>query len=129
MKHSTFRFSVILAVLAMFTFNAFATEESEAKWDDFSKNLVKALTSENNGIQKSAMQMVIKHGDKVDVNDAAYDVLYVFRTDENQKVRQLALSTLAKINNDQVNYLLERQIKFEADPVIRKQLEAISATK
>ncbi len=129
MKHSTFRFSVILAVLAMFTFNAFATEESEEKWDDFSKNLVKALTSENNGIQKSAMQMVIKHGDKVDVNDAAYDVLYVFRTDENQKVRQLALSTLAKINNDQVNYLLERQIKFEADPVIRKQLEAISATK
>lgn len=129
MKHSTFRFSVILAVLAMFTFNAFATEESEAKWDDFSKNLVKALTSENNGIQKSAMQMVIKHGDKVDVNDAAYDVLYVFRTDENQKVRQLALSTLAKINNDQVNYLLKRQIKFEANPVIRKQLEAISASK
>lgn len=129
MKHSTFRFSVILAVLAMFTFNAFATEESEAKWDDFSKNLVKALSSENNGIQNSAMQMVIKHGDKVDVNDAAYDVLYVFRTDENQKVRQLALSTLAKIDNDQVNYLLERQIKFEADPVIRKQLEAISASK
>lgn len=100
----------------------YASEQS-ANWDAFSKNLVRALTSSNEGLQQSAMGLVIKHGSRVDVKDAVYEVLHVFRTHENAKVRLLALVTLSKIDHTRTNYLLKRQIAFEADPVVKRQIQ------
>ena len=69
------------------------------------------------------MGLVIKHGPRVDVKDAVYEILHVFRTHENAKVRLLALVALSKIDHARTNYLLKRQIAFEADPIVKRQIQ------
>jgi superfamily II DNA helicase RecQ len=124
------RFSTSLAAtllcLLFLSFNTLMAEEpDQVDWDKFSKNLVKSLKSSNQGVQLSAMQLVIRYGDKVDVGSARHDVMRVFRSHKNQKVRQLALVTLYTINNKWSMGYLEMHYRFEEDPVIKKHLAAI----
>jgi len=102
-----------------------ADEPAEVNWDKFSDGLVMALQSDNIGVKLSAMQMVIKYGDKVDVVKARYDVMDTFLYSKNRKERQLALIALYKINNVLDMGLLERQYQFEEDPVIKNQIAAV----
>jgi hypothetical protein len=100
---------------------------SDVEWAQFSKNIVKALKSDSPGLQKSAMQMVIKYGDKLDVGDAVFDVMRVFRNEKNRGERRLALAALLNMNSDWATDFLKRQSEYEKDPVIKKQLESIGS--
>jgi hypothetical protein len=115
-------FTVVVAV-AMMLSNAYASDE----WDSFSDNLVQALQSDNDGLKASAMQMIIKHGDKVYVNDAAIEVYRVFVNHENVKMRQLALNALYKMQNQWFFDRISEEINDEVNPLIRHQLLAIAA--
>ena len=124
------RFSISLAAtllcLVFLSFNTLmAVEPDQVDWDKFSKNLVKSLKSSNQGVQLSAMQLVIRYSDKVDVGSARHDVMRVFRSHKNQKVRQLAMVTLYTINNRWDMGYLEMHYRFEEDPVIKKHLASI----
>ena len=117
-----------LMLAAFLTQSAFA--EDNVNWKVFSKNLVKGLQSENTGIQMSSMQLVIEHGDKVDVKDALLEIWHIFRTHNNPKVRQLALTTLTKMKSNLAMEYVKRQVEFENDPAVKKQIQHIvSATK
>lgn len=98
------------------------TFANDTNWKSFSKNIVIALQSENPGLQQSAMQMVIKYGDRLNVKDAVFDVMRVFRNHPNTRVRRLALITLTKMNSNWANYFLTRQIRFEKVASIKRQL-------
>ncbi len=112
--------------LAVFlTQSAFA--ENAVNWKAFSKNLVKGLQSENAGIQMSSMQLVIEHGDNenVDVKGALLEVWHIFRTHNNSRVRQLALTTLTKMRSNLAMAYVKRQVEFETDPAVKKQIQHI----
>lgn len=94
---------------------------AKTNWDAFSKNLVKAIASDNEGLQLSAMGMIIRYSDSLDVDDAVFDIVRIFRNHKNPRVRRLALVTLHKIQNDWSMYFLQRNRKFETDPAILKQ--------
>jgi len=117
--------AMIIAVVFLSLHVVLAEEPTEIDWDKFSKSLVKALQSNNEGVQLSAMQLVIKYGDKVDVSAARYRVMDIFMKHKDQKVRQLALVTSYVIHNPFDLGLLERQLKFEEDAVIARQIAAI----
>ena len=126
MRQSFFKFTVLaLATVFLSLSTVLADEPADVKWDQFSEGLVQALQSENTGLQLSAMQMVIRYGDKVDVKAARYDVMDTFLYSKDRRVRQLALVALSKINNTFDMGLLERQIGFENDPVIKNQIAAV----
>lgn len=126
MRRTSLKVLVLVVTVLFFSLNlAYAKPRGEVDWAKFSKSLVKSLQSENEGVRLSAMQLVIKYGDKVNVTAARYEVMDTFLKHENQKVRQLALVTLYKINNVFDMGLLERQLKFEEDPVIQNQIAAI----
>jgi len=119
-------FLMIAGIMLLASFSlGFAGESTEFDWNKFSDNLVKSLKSDNEGVRLSAMQLIIRYGDKVDVTDARYEVMDIFMKHENQKVRQLALATLYTINNGLDMGLLERQLAFEEDEVIKKHLAAV----
>ena len=101
---------------------AFAGESAETDWNAFSKNLVKSLKSENEGIRLSAMQQVITYADKVNVDDAVFDIVKVYRSHEDVKVRQLALTALHKTNNAWAMDFLKRNLEFEKSPVLKTQI-------
>ena len=120
------KMTVILTVLMSFLFigNLPAVEQS-VDWDAFSLNLVQALKSNSEGLQLSAMQLVVKHGDKVWVNDAAYEIYQVFRYHKNNRIRQLALVTLYKMDNAWFKDVLKEDVKTETSPIIKHQMIAI----
>jgi len=126
MRHSIFKLAALAVAIVFLSLNVtLADHPANVDWDKFSNSLVKSLKSDNEGVRLSAMQLVIKYGDKVNVSSARYEVMDTFMNHDNQKVRQMALVTLYKINNVFDMGLLERQYKFEEDPVIQNQLAAI----
>jgi hypothetical protein len=116
-------FIICVFVLLFFTSSPFA--QTEEQWFSFSVNLIEALKSNNEGLQTSAMQLVIKHADKVWVHEAAYDIYQIFCNHENPRVRQLALVTLYKIQNRWALECLCKDVKKETNPIIKHQMLAI----
>ncbi|RMI17089.1 MAG: hypothetical protein D6681_03750 [Calditrichaeota bacterium] len=111
-----------LLVVASLTLPLSMVSANEANWKAFSKNLVVALQSDNPGLQQSAMQLVIEHGDRVDVKAAVFHVMRVFRHHPDRQVRLLALAALTRMNSSWASGFLKRHIQFEGDPVIRDRL-------
>lgn len=119
---------LLVLVIAVVLFSGLQTvNASDVEWAKFSKNIVKALKSDSPGLQKSAMQMVIKYGDKLDVGDAVFDVMRVFRNEKDRGERRLALAALVNMNNEWAMDFLKRQGEFEKDPVIKNQLASLES--
>ena len=116
----------IIAMFSLFTLvlfaAAFAGTNENTDWDAFSDNLVKGLKSDNEGVRLSAMQQVITYADKVNVDDAVFDIVEVYRSHNDIKVRQLALTTLHKTNNAWAMDFLKRNLEFEKSPVLKAQI-------
>jgi hypothetical protein len=102
----------------------FAQEEL-VDWESYSDNLVKFLRSDEDSLKILAMQRIIFHADKVNVNQEVYTIYNIYRSHKNEKVRQMALVTLYKINNVWVLKNLIDDYYKEPNPVIRGQIEAI----
>jgi hypothetical protein len=96
--------------------------ENITDWKTFSKNLVHALNTENEGLQLSAMQKIIFYGDKLNVNDAVFKVMSFFRDDKNENVRMLALMTLRSMHSNWAMDFLKRAVQFEENPRIKRQI-------
>ena len=115
---------VPLFVFAAFLFistNSFALDKN-TDWKAFSKNLVKALETSNDGLQQSAMQQIIKYADNLNVKEGVNELLSVFRDHEDTQVRRLALAAIHKTKSIRAKGFLERAIDFESSPVIKKQM-------
>ena len=98
---------------------------ANTNWELFSKNLVKALNSDNLGLKVSAMQKVIKYKEKVDVEDAALEIVRLYRRHKDERVRQLALVTLHSMQNDWALGIVKRDYNFENNSKIKRLMAAI----
>jgi len=105
--------------------NTLSYAQTDDQWRAFSDNLINALKSGNEGLQISAMQLVVTHADNVWVHDAVYDIYQIFCNNENPRVRQLALVTLYRIQNNWVLQCLCKDVKKETNPTIKHQMLAI----
>lgn len=102
-----------------------AESERTVDWEAFSLNLVKAIKSGHPGLQNSAMQQIIRYGDKLNVEDAAWNISRIFRYDDNPQVRRLAMLALHAINTDKCVGYLCQNAKYEDNPQIKKQCRFI----
>jgi len=121
------RLSLILIILMVsIPLLAFSgeVEANQIDWNAFGKNLVKAIASGNEGLQRSAMRLIIHHADKVDVGQAVFDLVQIYRNNKDEKVRQLAIVTLYKIQNRWAMGFLKRDLKFQESPLLQKQILA-----
>ena len=141
------RFTTLLTVAVLFaTFatSAFANNDDEAKaraaleqaetaavsaaqWEAFSDNLVKALKSEHEGLRLSAMQRVIRYGDQVNVDDAVFDVVRLYRDHDNDQVRRMAVVALGEMQNAWAMDLLTRSERYEKSPAVRHTIQSVLA--
>lgn len=115
---------VVILMLALQT-----AQSSDLNWNAFSKNLVKALKSGNTGLQQSAMQKVVLYGSQLNVKEAEFDVMRIFRSDQNQGIRLLALMALVHMDSNWAIGFLKTQIEFEEDPFIKRQLTLMTSDK
>jgi hypothetical protein len=94
-------------------------------WEAFSTNLVRALGTENDGLQNTAMQLVIKYADRVDVHRARFDVMRLYRDHDDDRVRRMAVVTLGAMKNNWALGFLARSVAFEKDPAVRHTIQAV----
>jgi len=117
-------YTALIAFLA-FGLSSVSASEREIDWKLVSKNLVKALASENDGLRQSAMVLIVRHSDKLRVNDAVYDVMHIYRTHKNERVKQLALATLHKMQSKWAMGFLRMDLKFQESERLRRMVLAI----
>jgi len=91
-------------------------------WKAFGENLINAVASENQGLKVSAMQHMITYHQYLDVKDATFDLLRIYRLHPEQRMRQLAAVTLEYVGNSWGKDFLKRNIKFEKNEVIMRQI-------
>ncbi len=111
--------------IALLAWNNSSAQEREVNWKLVSKNLVRSLASENDGLRQSAMDFFIKHADKLDINDAVYNVMHVYRNHKDERVKKLALVTLYKIQNKWAMEFLKVDLRFQDSEELKRMVAAI----
>jgi hypothetical protein len=86
---------------------------------------VKAIKSDNEGLKVSALRLVIKHGDKVNVEEATLGIVELYRRSDNEQFRQLALAVINATQNEWALNIVARDYQFETNPTIKNMKDAI----
>jgi len=103
------------------------TAVHEAQWKRFSTNLVKALRSDHAGVQQTAMRYVIQYSEMVNVSEAVFDVMKIYRNDADNNRRRMAVVTLGNMNSDWAIAFLERSEPFEKSEIVAQTIRAVIA--
>ncbi|MCK4894772.1 MAG: hypothetical protein GQ561_02815 [Calditrichae bacterium] len=117
--------SIVAMVIIFAMCSLVAAGNVETKWDMASRNMVDGLKYGNDGLKQSILQNIIRFGDSLDVNEAIFEIMRIYRNHENEGMRQLALIALHKINDDWAMTFLQRAVRFEKSPKLRKSICAI----
>jgi hypothetical protein len=67
-----------------------------------------------------AIQQIAIYGSHLDVDDAVFDVVGVYRNSKNENERILALSALGKMKNAWAMDFLSRSVPFEKNDRVRQ---------
>ncbi len=122
MRQHTFKIALTLAVFFVLTFSL-QPAQADTNWNDFSANLEKALKTDNLGLQQSAMRLVIKYGDKVNVNNAMSNVLELYLFNQDKEVRELALLTIYRMDSKKAIQLLDIRSGEDFNAVFNEKLD------
>jgi len=121
MRRPTLIILILLIVFTSLTWGEDAVQNTKVNWTAFSRNLVKAIASQNDGLRISALSMIVKYSENLDVDDAVFDIVRIFRNSKDTRIRQLALVTLHKMENNWAMDFLKRNLKFEENETILNQ--------
>jgi len=116
---------LFVPLLASIVIGIGLAQEEDMDWKGYNDNLLRFLRSNDDSLKILAMQSIILHGDKVNVNQEVYTIYNIYRSHKNEKVRQLALVALYKINNVWVLKNLIKDYYKETNLVIRGQIASI----
>lgn len=96
-----------------------------ADWDTFSQNLVAGLQDGNEGVKLSALQMIIRYGDHLDVRAAEFEVVRLFRGHEDRQVRRLAAVACSRLKSDWAMGFLRMSEAFEKDDRVQATIHSL----
>lgn len=117
--------SITLLMVAIFVAGIMAQSADrieKTNWIAFSENLIKAVSSDNQGLKISAMQHMITYQKYLDVKDATFDLIRIYRLHPDERMRQLAAVTLESVGSSWGKDFLKRNVKFEKNEVIKRQI-------
>ncbi len=113
----------VLADLAASEAAAVAADQ----WEAFGKSLVRALHTRHQGVRVAALRMVIQYGHQVDVDEAVFDVVRLYRDNKDDAVRRMAVVALGKMQHPWAMDFLRRSARFEQNPAVLHTLRAVVA--
>lgn len=122
MRQHPLKLCLVLVVLLMLTLTI-QPVQAGTNWKHFSANLEQALKTPNLGLQQSAMRLVIKYGDKLNVENAMTDVMNLYRHTRNEQTRELALLTIYRMNHKKAIELLEEREEVDYNSVFKEKID------
>ncbi|QXD16634.1 hypothetical protein GQ464_006750 [Rhodocaloribacter litoris] len=99
----------------------------KARWDVFSKRLVEALHTKHDGLREAAMRLIIQYGDRVDVKDAVFDVMRLYRDHDDENLRRMAIVTLGSMKSNWAISFLRLSEEYEKSPALKQTIRAVVA--
>ena len=118
-------FTAIIPLLVILVFSTGFAGEEDVDLNKLNEGLVMAVRSDHEGLQLSALMLIIEHSDKLKVDQLSNDIYNIYSSHENDKFRQLALIALHKMNNRRILKNLVFDIDNESNPIIRHQIATI----
>lgn len=100
-------------------------DESPQAWLQCSEQVIAALKSKDDTHQQAALSLIIKYGDYVDAEAAVYEVADLILKHPNDNVRVLAVTALGRMNNAWGLSFLQRMVKMETAPRVRRTMLAV----
>lgn len=85
----------------------------DADWKKLSDGIRMALISDNEGVQQSALRMVIKYGKNLDIEDSVQEMIRIYRSQSDEQLRRLVLLAIYQIDEKQALQLLSEQLDRE----------------
>ena len=85
----------------------------DADWKKLSDGIRMALISDNEGVQQSALRMVIKYGKNLDIEDSVQEMIRIYRNQSDEQLRRLVLLAIYQIDEKQALQLLSEQLDRE----------------
>ena len=77
--------------------------------------------------QNHPMKHVIRYGKNVEVEEAVFDVMRVYRDGDNENLRRMAVVTLSNMKSDWAIKFLERSERFEKSDAVQQTIRAVLA--
>jgi hypothetical protein len=104
-------------------------ELSRTEWDAFGGRLEAALATDHLALNHAALRLVIAYGDKFDLKEeAVFDVMRIYRDDDSERARRMAVVALAEMNSDWALKFLERSSRFEKSKIVKQTILAVLAS-
>lgn len=92
--------------------------------DTFSKALTQALKHENQGVRMDALRQMALYGENLDLSNAIFEIVRIYRSSEDENTRILALQVLADSKSSWAADFLSRSIKFEKSERVTRHTKA-----
>ena len=93
-------------------------------WENLSKSLIEKMAAEDFETKRLAMRHIILYGylygDQLKVDETVFDLLNIYNTNKNPKVRQLAIVALHSIGNKWAMKNLCESLKYETDENLKR---------
>ena len=112
-------------VLFLVSFVSISTaEDQNINWEQLNKSLIEKMATDDFESQRSAMRDIILFGhlsgDKLDIDETTFDLINIYDTNKNPKVRQLAVVTLHTIKNKWAMKYLNDNLSYETDKNLKR---------
>ena len=111
MHHVTTKIGVFIIVLFVVTTGVSSSQTMQTeKWDMLSSGIKMALKGTNPGVKQSAILLVIKHGKKLDMEDAITDLIRYYRSRQDEFSQKLALLAIFQVDSEVASELMYEQL-------------------
>jgi len=98
------------------------------EWKKFGNAVSDALVSKNNGVQTSALRLIIAYGEHFDLSSSAVvDVIRLYREGKSEQIRRMAVVSLANMNSNLAIGFLELSSQHEQSNVVKATIHAVLA--
>jgi hypothetical protein len=112
---------IVLIVIVVLCSIGAAFSAEQVDWQAFSENLAVAVCSDNPGLRNSALCMVVQYAENLKIERGTiFDIVRIFRGDDDVNVRLLAMVALYKSGDSWAMDYLKRHSAFETNPRIQK---------
>jgi len=101
---------------------------SQVEWDSYGNRLEAALATDHLALNRAALRLIIAYGDNFNFSqEAVFDVMRIYRNDDSERARRMAVVALAEMNSDWALKFLERSSRFEKSETVKQTIVAVLA--
>ncbi|MDA0875186.1 MAG: HEAT repeat domain-containing protein [Bacteroidetes bacterium] len=99
---------------------------SKTDWKTYGEGLQDALAFEHQGLRNSALRLFIAYSERLQLgNEAVVDLMRIYRDDDSEQARRMAVVALGELDSALAVDYLERSLEFEESDAVKRTIAAV----